>query len=414
MFDRTQLTAKPLNIHYYRDVLTQKNISNLLIDECELLYLEEDVACKANTYTYNDSGVTIYPVEYYANTQFGFLRTAMSIVGKNKYDFFAKQNNAISGSVPLTDIQQKQSHINDSFMLEVQLTYPKYLKYLILRICNRFEADPGMTHYELNSMLVNVGVSNILYALDKILNAEVSVTYWYSDNDSSIGKQYTYSPNENKRFLACGGTTSWDEETSPSKNYFRWNVVFPEIVELYKEIKQKQGRGDAVYILPYTKTGVDIHANIYVDDSTPDMSSVFENIWDSLIYFFGLLKNIEDIKYLSEIVSIIQSSDVNILKICTINEVPYSGTYVLQPLSEEDTIYRTDTSESSIKDFYRFLKFEPETDIQPKTNLGQSLVLGTVCIRLQKMSALEKTVYHFERSCFKIDTTLAYKIRQVN
>ena len=49
----------------------------------------------------------------------------------------------------------------------------------------------------------------------------------------------------------------------------------------------------------------------------------------------------------------------------------------------------------------------------PETNLGHALVLGNVCIRLQKKSDIENIVYHFERSGLKIGTTLAYKLKQV-
>ena len=430
VFDINQLTSKPLNLHYYINLFTQKNINELANDNCDIIYVENNVANLYNNYTIvdnpqpGDPEVTVDTQLVEANTQFGFIRTALSCIGNHKYDYKEKQNDAIScitgnesiedySLPPIQNIASRISYIKNNFLLDIQTSYPKYLKYLILRVCSVYEAKQTMSHKQLNEMLLQLGFDNIIYGLSKIVNAEYTINYWYSDTTSTIGKQYSFSPNENKRFLCCGGTTSWDEDKSPSKNYFRWNVVYPEIVDLYKDIQQKQGRGDSVYILPYVKTGVDVHAHIFIEESTADVASVFENIWDALISWFGLLKNITEIKYISELISVIQSSDVNILKICTLNETPYSGQYTVQS-SKDDSIYIDDVSKSSVKDFYTFLNFYPQTDIQPKTNLGQSIVLGNVCIRLQKKSPIEKTVYHFERSCFKIDTTLAYILRQIN
>ena len=418
ILDRTQLTVKPLNIHYYAELLNQSE--DVSSDETDVLYIEEYLVKDYENYYKESNGLfTIYsgdtdPIEHQTG-DFGFLRTGRTIKGLHKYDYKEKSFDADIENID-TDIIRRNNHIKNSFLIDVQTNYPKYLKFLILRVCFVNKADFMMTHKELNEMLVELGVENIVYALNKILTAKVSISYWYSDTSSSIGKQYTYSPNENKRFLACGGGSSWDDSSSPGKNYFRWDVVYPEIVNLYQSIQQKQGRGDSVMILPYTRNPLDIHAHIYILDSTPDISSVFENIWNSLVDWLGILKNIEDIKYVSEFVSVMQAADGNILKVCGVNEIMYSGSYsLLTPSSSpEDSIYSVDVEASTIKDFYKFLTFEPSKDVLPETNLGQSLVLGTVCIRLQKTSAYETTVFQFERSGLNPGKTLAYKLRQQN
>lgn len=415
VFDKTHLTAKPLNIHYYNQLLNQQG--SVINDNNPIMYVEECLVDEYKDYSY-----TRYPTptiefdnEYSdGNSSFGFLRSGQTVIGKHNYDYLSLLYNV--GVDNIASDKTREEHIINSFMIDIQLSYPRYLKYLILKICFVNDVDYTMTHEKLNKKLIELGYENILYALNKILSATVSISYWYTDKEATIGKQYSYSPNENKRYLACGGNTSWSEDDSPSKNYFHWNLVYPEIVELYQQLQQKQGRGDAVYILPFEKSGVDIHAHIYIQDSTSDVASVFENIWNAIVNYLGLLKNIEDIKYISEVISVIQSADGNILKICTLNEKPYSGTYIVVTPEEtdEENIFITDVSKSSVVDFYHFLKFIPTKDIQPESNLGHSLVLGNLCIRLQKTSDIENIVYHFERSGLKPETTLAYKLKQVN
>lgn len=415
IYDRNQLTVKPLNLHYYAELFNQTE--SLSSDSSELLYTEEYLVNTYSNYKNNNGVFDTSSADTITHQpgDFGFLRTGLTVKGKHKYDYRAKAANAGTENI-LTDITSRDEHIKNTFLIDVQTTYPKYLKFLILRTCFVNDAEYTMTHKDLNKKLLDLGVDNIIYALNKIINAKVSISYWYSDTSSSIGKQYTYSPNENKRFLACGGNSSWDETASPGKNYFRWDIVYPDVVKLYQSIQQKQGRGDSVYIIPYKRNPLDIHAHVYIQDSTPDISSVFENIWNAIVDWLGILKNIEDVKYVSEFISIIQSADGNILKVCSVNEVTYNGTYILltPSSSTDESIYTVDTERSSVEDFYRFLKFEPSSDVTPETNLGQSLVLGTVCIRLQKQSVYETTIYQFERSGMSPGKTLAYKLRQQN
>jgi len=410
-YDAEHLTAKPLNLHYLTSILNQDN--SLYNDDSNLFYIEE--------YTPNHCfGYQIEPEfipdehSYSKNDKYGFVRTAKTLTGMDKYDYLSLPEEGYSDS--LTDIRKIKDHINKSLFVEIQTTFPKYLKYLILQICFVTEANYTNTHAQLNEYLQKLGIDNIKYALNKILSATYEVAYWYSDPDSKLGKQYTYSPNENKRYIACGGDTSWDEELSPASNYFRWDIVYPEIVDLYKKIQQKQGRGDAVFILPYIRTGLDIHAHVFVDSSVADVSAIFEKIWDAIANFTGILKNISEVHYVSEFISVIQAADSAILKVCTVGEVDYTGRYAVSIPDETETMFITDTSASSIpqSDFDKFLEFIPTDEVEPESDLGHSLVLGNVVIRIQKNSILDNMVYHFERNGMNIGTTLAYKLKQIN
>ncbi len=416
-FDSDQLTSKPLNLHYIYALLNQP--SNLYKDNSDVFYIEEYTASNCYGYKYDPSAEPPVPFEkitpFDNEDKYGFLRTASHLVGKHNYDYSSKPFN-VDGDSCLTNLQDIENHINNSILLEIQETFPKYLKYLILQVCFVYEASYLMSHSDLNKYLVNLGVENIRYALEKILSATFSISYWYSDSDAVLGKQYTYSPNENKRYIACGGDSSWDETMSPACNYFRWDIVYPELVDLYKKIQQKQGRGDAVYILPYIRNGLDIHAHVYIEQTVSDIAGVFEKIWNSLANLVGILTNIEEVHYVSEFISAIQTADSSILKVCTVGEVDFSGSYAVSIPDSSESMFITDTSASSLKpdEFNRFLKFSPEDEVKPESDLGHALVLGNVCIRIQKNSKLDNIIYHFERSGLNLSKTLAYKLKEVN
>lgn len=417
-FDENQLTAKPLNLHYIYALLNQP--SSIYNDNSNVFYIEEYTAAHCYGYVYDKSAEPEIPfskIEPYDNEdKYGFLRTATHLVGKHNYDYISNPYNVDYHTNCISNLQDIENHINNSILIEIQQTFPKYLKYLILQICFVYEASYMMSHKELNKYLVDLGIDNIRYALDKILSATYTVSYWYSDSNAVLGKQYTYSPNENKRYIACGGDSSWDESLSPARNYFRWDIVYPEIVDLYKQIQQKQGRGDAVFILPYIRSGLDIHAHVYIDQSISDIAGIFEKIWNSLANLVGILTNIEEVHYVSEFISAIQTADSSILKVCTVDEVDFSGTYAVSIPDSSETMFITDTSASSLKpdEFMHFLKFKPDDEVKPESDLGHALVLGNVCIRIQKNSRIDNIVYHFERSGLNLSKTLAYKLKEIN
>lgn len=416
-YDENQLTAKPLNLHYITALLNQSN--SLYDDYSDTFYIEEYTAGNCFGYTLQDESFEPDSTSSLKDDMYGFIRTAKHLVGNHQYDYMSWPQNVYNPDDHidhLTDLQAIENHINNALLIEIQTTFPKYLKYLILQICFVYEANYTQTHEKLNTLLLNLGIDNIKYALNKILSASYEIAYWYSDPDSKLGKQYTYSPNENKRFIACGGETSWDEELSPASNYFRWDVVYPEIVDLYKKIQQKQGRGDAVFILPYIRTGLDIHAHVFVDSSVADVSAVFENIWNAIANFTGILTNIDEVHYVSEFISVIQAADSSILKVCTVGEIDYTGRYAVSIPDSTETMFITDTTASSIplSQFDKFLEFIPTDEVEPESDLGHSLVLGNVVIRIQKNSILDNMVYHFERNGMDLGTTLAYKLKQIN
>lgn len=418
-YDSNQLTSKPLNLNYLTSVLNQNN--NIYNDKSDIFYIDDYTAGFCSDYNLEEPESFDPTQPEIQNDKYGFIRTATHLVGDHKLDYLSfpcnlENENTGLDNETISDLNDIQNYINNSILIDIQMSFPKYLKYLILQICFVYEASYTQTHEQLNKYLVDLGIDNIKYALNKIISANYEIAYWYSDKNAKIGKQYTYSPNENKRFIACGGDTSWDEDLSPASNYFRWDIVYPEIVDLYKKIQQKQGRGDAVFILPYIRNSIDIHAHVFVDSSVADVSSVFENIWNAIANFLGILTNIDQTHYVSEFISVIQSADTSILKVCTVGEIDYIGLYAVSEPDSSETMFITDSSESSLdqNEFYRFLEFLPKEEVEPDSDLGHSLVLGNVVIRIQKNSILDNMVYHFERNGMNIGTTLAYKLKQTN
>ena len=374
-----KFSTEYLNLEYYANVKTE-------LDDFNITRLQNSSFVSQYKFFNNDTDLeNVFLIEN------GVERTLDYI--QNKFSSFTNTSNVNKDSYLWNGVYYKNSvdeehkiYVNNSALLHKEIVncFTKKLMLIILGYLNKKGTlTPNSEYVDVKAKFMNLSFTEIQNGIKYILSAKVQISYNTENYDVIHGMQYAYSPIENKRNEQALEVTTNAGGNNPGLAYFPWDVVYPEIKEMYVKLREKQGRGDKITILPFINVEQPISAHIFIKPSVSDVSSVFTNIYTALTDTWNTNSPITRTIYASEIISIMQGADENIERICVPDDIPFKGKYIINELETDDDIDITE------ENYDRFLEFSPKVSIVPNTNLGNVNVFGLITIRLQKVNSYQ-------------------------